>query len=87
MLNTTGFAVATPGTERRPGPFDACGRPVLQVVLAGGDEESWAAGMQGLSARDIAMNVGAARGGRPHPRPRGVLQGRGPLRPRAPSAR
>ena len=57
VLNTTGFAVATPGTERRPGPFDACGRPVLQVVLAGGDEESWAAGMQGLSARDIAMNV------------------------------
>ncbi len=57
VLNTTGFAVATPGTARRSGPFDACGRPVLQVVLAGGDEESWAAGMRGLSARDIAMNV------------------------------
>ena len=57
VLNTTGFAVATPGAERRGGPFDACGRPVLQVVLAGSDEESWAAGTQGLSARDIAMNV------------------------------
>ena len=57
VLNTTGFAVATPGAERRSGPFDACGRPVLQIVLAGGDEESWAEGMQGLSARDIAMNV------------------------------
>ena len=57
VLNTTGFAVATPGAERRGGPFDACGRPVLQVVLAGGDEERWAEGMQGLSARDIAMNV------------------------------
>ena len=57
VLNTTGFAVATPGAERRTSPFDACGRPVLQVVLAGGDEESWAGGMQGLSARDIAMNV------------------------------
>ena len=57
VLNTTGFAVATPGAERREGPFDACGRPVLQVVLAGGDEESWTKGMQGLSARDLAMNV------------------------------
>ena len=57
VLNTTGFAVATPGAERRSGPFDACARPVLQVVLAGGDEEGWAEGMQGLSARDIAMNV------------------------------
>ena len=57
VLNTTGFAVATPGAERRSGPFDACGRPVLQVVLAGGDEESWEQGTQGLSARDIAMNV------------------------------
>ena len=57
VLNTTGFAVSTPGAVRRAGPFDACGRPVIQVVLAGGDEESWAGGTQGLSARDIAMNV------------------------------
>ena len=57
VLNATGFAVSTPGAERRATPFDACGRPVLQVVLAGGDEESWASGTQGLSARDIAMNV------------------------------
>ena len=57
VLNATGFAVSTPGAGRRPTPFDAGGRPVLQVVLAGGDEESWASGTQGLSARDIAMNV------------------------------
>ena len=57
VLNTTGFAVATPGAPRRAGPFDARARPVLQVVLAGGDEESWAQGTQGLSARDLAMNV------------------------------
>ena len=58
VLNATGFAVSTPGApERRPSPFDAGGRPVLQVVLAGGREEDWASGAQGLSARDIAMNV------------------------------
>ena len=58
VLNATGFAVSAPGApERRATPFDACGRPVLQVVLAGGREEDWANGTQGLSARDIAMNV------------------------------
>ena len=58
VLNATGFAVSTPGApERRRTPFDASGRPVLQVVLAGGREEDWESGMQGLSARDIAMNV------------------------------
>ena len=58
VLNATGFAVSTPGApERRPSPFDAGGRPVLQVVLAGGREEDWASGTQGLAARDIAMNV------------------------------
>ena len=58
VLNATGFAVSTPGAPaRRRTPFDASGRPVLQVVLAGGREEDWESGMQGLSARDIAMNV------------------------------
>ena len=58
VLNATGFAVSTPGAaERRPSPFDASGRPVLQVVLAGAREEDWEHGTQGLSARDIAMNV------------------------------
>ena len=57
VLNATGFAVSTPGAGRRPTPFDAAGRPVLQVVLAGGDEAGWANGTQGLSARDVAMNV------------------------------
>ena len=58
VLNATGFAVSAPGApERRRTPFDASGRPVLQVVLAGGREEDWASGTQGLSARDIAMNV------------------------------
>ena len=58
ILNATGFAVSSPGApERRQTPFDTSGRPVLQVVLAGGREEDWANGTQGLSARDIAMNV------------------------------
>ena len=57
VLNATGFAVSPPGAGRRATPFDGAGCPVLQVVFAGGNEESWRAGAHGLSARDIAMNV------------------------------
>jgi cobaltochelatase CobN len=57
ILNATGFAVSSPGHERRETPFDMAGCPVLQVVFAGGTEEAWAEGASGLSARDIAMNV------------------------------
>ena len=57
ILNATGFAVSSPGRARRATPFDAAGCPVLQVVFAGGTEAAWAAGTNGLSARDIAMNV------------------------------
>ena len=46
-----------PGATREPTPFDAADCPVLQVVFASGDEESWRSGTQGLSARDIAMHV------------------------------
>jgi cobaltochelatase CobN len=57
ILNATAFAVGQPGATREPAPFDAADCPVLQVVFASGDEESWRNGTQGLSARDIAMHV------------------------------
>ncbi|HLI11212.1 MAG TPA: cobaltochelatase subunit CobN [Alphaproteobacteria bacterium] len=57
ILNATGFAAATPGGEGGETPFAAADCPVLQVVLAGGSETAWRAGMRGLSARDLAMNV------------------------------
>ena len=57
ILNGTGFAVATPGTERVANPFDRAGCPVFQVVFSGGTEAAWESGSNGLSARDIAMNV------------------------------
>ena len=57
ILNATGFAVSAPGEARRETPFDAAGCPVLQVVFAGATEEAWREASNGLSARDIAMNV------------------------------
>lgn len=56
VLNATGFAVAAPG-EAKETVFTAADCPVLQVVFSGGTEEAWRAGTNGLSARDIAMNV------------------------------
>ena len=57
ILNSTGFAVSSPGAVRTPTPFDASGAPVLQVVFSSSSLESWQDGLHGLSARDIAMNV------------------------------
>jgi len=57
VLNTTGFAVSSPGRERGETPFDAYDLPILQVVLSGGNFDDWQANTWGLGARDIAMNV------------------------------
>ncbi|MCG8597830.1 MAG: cobaltochelatase subunit CobN [Kiloniellales bacterium] len=57
VLNATGFAVGRPGRERGETPFDGTDGPVLQVVFSGGNLDAWRDGTQGLSARDIAMNV------------------------------
>jgi len=57
ILNATGFAVSTPGATRSETPYDAADCPVLQVVFAGSSEAVWRAGSNGLSPRDLAMNV------------------------------
>ncbi|WP_414576532.1 cobaltochelatase subunit CobN [Anabaena sp. CCY 9402-a] len=58
LLNTTSFSLArldteTPQTEL----WEKLDVPVLQVILSGGFLEQWEALSQGLSPRDIAMNV------------------------------
>ncbi|MFZ3580581.1 cobaltochelatase subunit CobN [Loktanella sp. DJP18] len=59
ILNATAFAVGSPhdGDDSPDNPLLANDAPVFQVVLSGGSEAAWAASPQGLSARDIAMNV------------------------------
>src|SRR5712671_1510778 len=54
ILNATGFSV---GAGARDDPLAKADCPVLQVVFAGGDEESWRTGTRGLGPRDLAMNV------------------------------
>ena len=61
VLNTTGFSISR---LDRTGPFDTAldgalgrGRPVLQVIVSGGNAEDWRASAAGLAPRDLAMNV------------------------------
>ncbi|MEM1298834.1 MAG: cobaltochelatase subunit CobN, partial [Pseudomonadota bacterium] len=57
VLNATSFAVSSPQTGYQGTPLDRPGVPVFQAIFSGGTEEAWAKGLNGLSARDIAMNV------------------------------
>ncbi len=57
VLNATAFAIGGESGPRPVPPFESIEGPVLQVVLAGGTEESWRGGTRGLSPQDVAMNV------------------------------
>ena len=62
ILNCTAFAVGTPHEEdegpSNPLIMEAANKAqVFQVILSGSSEEAWQDSPQGLSARDIAMNV------------------------------
>ncbi|MBR8828914.1 MAG: cobaltochelatase subunit CobN [Gomphosphaeria aponina SAG 52.96 = DSM 107014] len=52
LLNTTSFAIAQDG-----GFWQELNVPVLQVIFSGGTEKQWEESFQGLSPRDVAMNV------------------------------
>ncbi len=62
ILNGTAFAVGSPhdGDDSPANPLvmDAANKsPVFQIILSSSNEAAWADSPQGLSARDIAMNV------------------------------
>ncbi len=62
ILNCTSFAVGSPhqGDQSVSNPLTmvaANASPVFQVVLSAASEQGWEEGLNGLSARDIAMNV------------------------------
>ncbi|MFK0730146.1 MAG: cobaltochelatase subunit CobN, partial [Gloeotrichia echinulata HAB0833] len=58
LLNTTSFSLARLETETpQIELWENLDIPVLQVILSGGSVEQWESQSQGLSPRDIAMNV------------------------------
>ncbi|RKE84938.1 cobaltochelatase subunit CobN [Rhizobium sp. AG855] len=57
VINTTGFAVSTPGAEKPSTVLDETGAVVLQAIFSSSPRATWEASTQGLSARDLAMSV------------------------------
>jgi cobaltochelatase CobN len=54
LLNTTGFSIDSVEGKRF---YQALDIPIFQVILASSSQATWEAGTQGLSPRDVAMNV------------------------------
>jgi cobaltochelatase CobN len=58
LLNTTSFALASLETDTpQVGLWETLNVPVLQVILSSSTQETWTNGTQGLTPRDMAMNV------------------------------
>ena len=57
VINATGFAVSSPGGVRKATVLESTGAVVLQAIFSGSTKETWLDSSQGLSARDLAMNV------------------------------
>jgi cobaltochelatase CobN len=58
LLNTTSFSLASLDTDTpQVGLWSSLNLPVFQVILSGVGREFWESGWQGLTPRDMAMNV------------------------------
>jgi len=57
VLNSTSFAVMSPGGEGVGTVLDETGAQVLQVIFSAMSREAWDSSSLGLSARDLGMNV------------------------------
>jgi len=57
VVNTTGFTVSAPGADRAPTVLEMNDAVVLQAIFSASSRQAWEASSQGLSARDLGMNV------------------------------
>lgn len=57
LLNTTSFSLARIGDEDESEFWKKFNVPVLQVIFSSTTEEKWKSSTQGLTPRDVAMNV------------------------------
>jgi cobaltochelatase CobN len=57
VLDTTSFSIARPESSEENFFWRKLTLPVLQVIFSSGTRESWESGYQGLSPRDVAINV------------------------------
>lgn len=58
LLNTTSFSLATLDTDTpQVDLWETLNVPVFQVIFSGGSRQMWESSSQGLTPRDMAMNV------------------------------
>lgn len=57
ILNLTGFALGLDGLDDKQNPFAGTDAPVIQLLQGGRPEAQWVADIQGLTAKDLAMQV------------------------------
>ncbi len=57
ILNLTGFALGIDGLDDKLNPFAGTDAPVIQLVQGGRPEAQWAADSQGLTGKDLAMQI------------------------------
>ena len=57
ILNLTGFALGIDGLDAKLNPFAGIDAPVIQLVQGGRPEAQWRGDSQGLTAKDLAMQV------------------------------
>jgi cobaltochelatase CobN len=57
ILNLTGFALGLDGIEEKQNPFAGIDAPIIQLVQGGRPAALWQADSQGLTAKDLAMQV------------------------------
>jgi len=57
ILNLTGFALGLDGLDAKQNPFAGIDAPVIQLIQSGRTEAQWDADIQGLGAKDLAMQV------------------------------
>ncbi len=57
ILNLTGFALGLDGIKEKQNPFADTDAPIIQLVQGGRPEELWQSDIQGLSAKDLAMQI------------------------------
>ncbi len=57
ILSLTGFALGIDGLDDKQNPFAGIDAPVIQLIQGGRPEQQWAEDVQGLTAKDLAMQV------------------------------
>jgi cobaltochelatase CobN len=57
ILNLTGFALGLDSLDDKLNPFAGIDAPVIQLVQGGRPESQWASDSQGLTAKDLAMQL------------------------------